>query len=76
KGCDASLVTDVIDNLFALRLFLIHNQTSFKAVQTTAPARHPRRGFFIWVGRLFSSGLKTNRDIAVLFAPVSRASTN
>ncbi|EFF39318.1 conserved hypothetical protein [Neisseria gonorrhoeae F62] len=28
KGCDASLVTDVIDNLFALRLFLIHNRLS------------------------------------------------
>ncbi|HGL9315381.1 TPA: hypothetical protein ACKLRY_002204, partial [Neisseria gonorrhoeae] len=25
---DASLVTDVIDNLFALRLFLIHNRLS------------------------------------------------
>lgn len=34
KGCDVPLVTDVIDNLFALGIFIVHNLDSFNVART------------------------------------------
>ena len=62
KGCDVSLFTDVIDNLFALGIFIIHNLDSFNVARTATFRPSSPTGFFIWFGRLVSLSSKTGRD--------------